>query len=119
MPAPCFTLLQVLPTQLVPDTEGKILRVRMIMKEGSKLMDPAYLFDEGSTISWIPCGRKLTCSFPGELGSNTALCLLQPRATNPAAHHTSCMHRHMAQRIGAAHSSHLHARACFHLHMQL
>lgn len=20
---------------------------------------------EGSTISWIPCGRKLTCSFPG------------------------------------------------------
>ncbi|TYJ41157.1 hypothetical protein E1A91_A03G001600v1 [Gossypium mustelinum] len=23
------------------------------------------LFDEGSTISWIPCGRKLTCSYPG------------------------------------------------------
>lgn len=22
-------------------------------------------FDEGSTISWIPCGRKLTCSYPG------------------------------------------------------
>ena len=20
---------------------------------------------QGSTISWIPCGRKLTCSFPG------------------------------------------------------
>ena len=30
-----------------------------------QLFDPAYLFDEGSTISWIPCGRKLTCSFPG------------------------------------------------------
>lgn len=42
-----------------------MLRVRMIQKEGVKFFDPAYLFDEGSTISWIPCGRKLTCSFPG------------------------------------------------------
>lgn len=56
----------MLPTQLIPDEkEGKVLRVRMIQKEGVKLYDPAYLFDEGSTISWIPCGRKLTCSFPG------------------------------------------------------
>jgi len=58
-------IIQVLPTQLVPDQEGKYLRVRLIQKEGKKLFDPAYLFDEGSTISWIPCGRKLTCSFPG------------------------------------------------------
>ncbi|KAK9833090.1 hypothetical protein WJX74_006893 [Apatococcus lobatus] len=59
-------IIQVLPTQLIPDEkEGKVLRVRMIQKEGVKLYDPAYLFDEGSTISWIPCGRKLTCSFPG------------------------------------------------------
>jgi len=58
-------IIQVLPTQLVPDDEGKYLRVRLIQKEGSKLFDPAYLFDEGSTISWVPCGRKLTCSFPG------------------------------------------------------
>ena len=58
--------LQVLPTQLIPDEkEGKVLRVRMIQKEGVKFFNPAYLFDEGSTISWIPCGRKLTCSFPG------------------------------------------------------
>ena len=57
---------QVLPTQLIPDEkEGKVLRVRMIQKEGVKFFNPAYLFDEGSTISWIPCGRKLTCSFPG------------------------------------------------------
>jgi hypothetical protein len=56
----------VLPTQLVPDEkEGKILRVRLIMKEGKQLFDPIYLFDQGSTVSWIPCGRKLTCSFPG------------------------------------------------------
>eukprot|EP01024_Parvocaulis_polyphysoides_P059845 TRINITY_DN6489_c0_g1_i6.p2 TRINITY_DN6489_c0_g1~~TRINITY_DN6489_c0_g1_i6.p2 ORF type:complete len:143 (-),score=14.61 TRINITY_DN6489_c0_g1_i6:137-520(-) len=35
------------------------------MKEGNDLFDPTHLFDSGSTISWIPCGRKLTCSFPG------------------------------------------------------
>ena len=56
----------MLPTQLVPDEqEGKILRVRLIQKEGKQLFDPTYLFDEGSTVSWIPCGRKLTCSYPG------------------------------------------------------
>ncbi|PQP92256.1 phosphoribulokinase chloroplastic [Prunus yedoensis var. nudiflora] len=59
-------VIEVLPTQLIPgDNEGKVLRVRLIMKEGVKFFNPVYLFDEGSTISWIPCGRKLTCSYPG------------------------------------------------------
>eukprot|EP01023_Acetabularia_acetabulum_P022662 TRINITY_DN2226_c0_g1_i1.p1 TRINITY_DN2226_c0_g1~~TRINITY_DN2226_c0_g1_i1.p1 ORF type:complete len:389 (+),score=87.40 TRINITY_DN2226_c0_g1_i1:159-1325(+) len=59
-------VVQVLPTQLIPDdTERKVLRVRLIMKEGNSSFDPTFLFDEGSTVSWIPCGRKLTCSFPG------------------------------------------------------
>ncbi|GMQ04089.1 hypothetical protein CsSME_00049628 [Camellia sinensis var. sinensis] len=59
-------VIEVLPTQLIPDdNEGKVLRVRLIMKEGVKFFSPVYLFDEGSTISWIPCGRKLTCSYPG------------------------------------------------------
>jgi len=59
-------IIQVLPTQLIPDdNEGKVLRVRLIQKEGVKNFEPVYLFDEGSTISWIPCGRKLTCSYPG------------------------------------------------------
>jgi phosphoribulokinase len=59
-------IIQVLPTQLIPDEkEGNVLRVRFIQKEGVNLFNPVYLFDEGSTISWIPCGRKLTCSFPG------------------------------------------------------
>merc|ERR1712151_824579 len=59
-------VVQVLPTQLIPDDEEKkVLRVKMIQKEGVETFDPAYLFDEGSTVSWIPCGRKLTCSFPG------------------------------------------------------
>ena len=58
--------MQVLPTQLIPDEEeGKILRVKMIQTEENKSVDHVHLFDEGSTISWIPCGRKLTCSFPG------------------------------------------------------
>ncbi|KAE8716245.1 Detected protein of unknown function [Hibiscus syriacus] len=35
------------------------------MKEGVDHFSPAYLFDEGSTISWIPCGRKLSCSYFG------------------------------------------------------
>ncbi|RVW68915.1 Phosphoribulokinase, chloroplastic [Vitis vinifera] len=59
-------VIEVLPTQLIPDdNEGKVLRVRLIMKEGVTYFSPVYLFDEGSTISWIPCGRKLTCSYPG------------------------------------------------------
>ncbi|KAL8195668.1 hypothetical protein R6Q57_025421 [Mikania cordata] len=59
-------VIEVLPTQLIPDdNEGKVLRVKLIMKEGVKYFSPVYLFDEGSTLSWIPCGRKLTCSYPG------------------------------------------------------
>ncbi|MEM9007695.1 MAG: phosphoribulokinase [Cyanobacteria bacterium P01_F01_bin.86] len=59
-------VIQILPTQLIPDDEEKkILRVRLLQKEGVEGFDPVYLFDEGSTIDWIPCGRKLTCSYPG------------------------------------------------------
>mmetsp|Transcript_13714 Transcript_13714/g.23545 ORF Transcript_13714/g.23545 Transcript_13714/m.23545 type:complete len:437 (-) Transcript_13714:463-1773(-) len=59
-------VLQILPTELIPDDEEKkVLRVRMVQKEGVKFFDPAYLYDEGSTITWVPCGRKLTCSYPG------------------------------------------------------
>lgn len=59
-------VIQILPTKLIPDDEEKkILRVRLLQKEGVEGFDPVYLFDEGSTIDWIPCGRKLTCSFPG------------------------------------------------------
>lgn len=59
-------VIEVLPTQLIPDdNEGKVLRVKLIMKEGVKHFNPVYLFDEGSSIAWVPCGRKLTCSYPG------------------------------------------------------
>lgn len=59
-------VLQVLPTQLIKDDqERKVLRVQMIQRDGVEGFEPTYLFDEGSTIDWIPCGRKLTCSYPG------------------------------------------------------
>ena len=59
-------VIQVLPTQLVKEEkEGKILRVRLIQRDGVEGFEPAYLFDEGSTIDWRPCGRKLTCGYPG------------------------------------------------------
>ena len=58
-------VIQVLPTQLIDDKESKYLRVRLIQKEGVENFEPVYLFDEGSTIDWRPCGRKLTCSYPG------------------------------------------------------
>jgi phosphoribulokinase len=58
-------VIQVLPTKLVEDKESKLLRVRLMQREGVSAFDPIYLFDEGSTIDWRPCGRKLTCNFPG------------------------------------------------------
>lgn len=59
-------VIQILPTNLIPgDKEHKILRVRLLQKEGVEGFEPVYLFDEGSTIDWVPCGRKLTCSYPG------------------------------------------------------
>lgn len=59
-------VIQILPTQLLPeDNESKILRVRLLQKDGVEGFEPVYLFDEGSTIDWRPCGRKLTCSYPG------------------------------------------------------
>ncbi|HLO52323.1 MAG TPA: phosphoribulokinase [Kamptonema sp.] len=59
-------VIQVLPTNLIKeDKERKVLRVQMIQREGIANFESAYLFDEGSTIHWTPCGRKLTCSYPG------------------------------------------------------
>jgi phosphoribulokinase len=59
-------VIQILPTKLIPDDkEHKYLRVRLIQRDGVEGFEPVYLFDEGSTIDWIPCGRKLTCSYPG------------------------------------------------------
>ncbi|MFZ4557732.1 MAG: phosphoribulokinase, partial [Pseudanabaena sp.] len=67
-------VIQILPTKLIAnDAEQKVMRVRLIQRnithnsQGNRMesLAPAYLFDEGSTITWIPCGTKLTCSYPG------------------------------------------------------
>lgn len=59
-------VIQILPTNLIKDDkERKVLRVRLIQKDGIEHIEQAYLFDEGSTINWTPCGKKLTCSYPG------------------------------------------------------
>ncbi|GAB4210460.1 MAG: phosphoribulokinase [Synechococcales cyanobacterium] len=61
------TVIEILPTQLLPelDKEHKVLQVRLVQRENVPYFKPIYLFDEGSTIDWIPCGTKLTCSYPG------------------------------------------------------
>ncbi len=59
-------VIQILPTKLIKEEKpGTVLRVRLIQKEDVQDFAPVYLFDEGSTINWVPCGRKLTCSYPG------------------------------------------------------
>jgi len=47
------------------DKERRVLRVRMLQQGECEGLEPVYLFDEGSTIHWTPCGRKLTYSYPG------------------------------------------------------
>merc|ERR1719181_965263 len=54
-------VIQVLPTELTKDETGKILKVKFIQAKGKDNFEPSYLFDEGSTITWQPCGKKLTC----------------------------------------------------------
>merc|ERR1719230_1206414 len=58
-------VIQVLPTDLVKDETGKILKVKFIQSADNENYEPSYIFDDGSTISWVPCGKKLTCDYPG------------------------------------------------------
>jgi len=63
-------VIEVLPTwepsdEISLDNGDKPLRVRLIQKQGNKLFDPAFLFDKGSSITWVPDGDKLTAASPG------------------------------------------------------
>merc|ERR1719453_865282 len=63
-------VIEVLPTwepsdEISLDNGNKPLRVRLIQKQGNKLFDPAFLFDKGSSITWVPDGDKLTAASPG------------------------------------------------------
>jgi len=57
-------VIEVLPTAL--DEEDKsTLRVRSIQKKGVADFVPAYLFDEGSDVTWSPSADKLSTPAPG------------------------------------------------------
>merc|ERR1711985_192547 len=47
-------VIQVLPTELTKDDTGKILKVKFIQAAGNDNFEPAYIFDEGSTVNWTP-----------------------------------------------------------------
>ena len=57
-------IIEVLPTQL-DEEDKKTLRVRSIQKEGVPDFSPAFIFDEGSTITWSPPAEKLSSPAPG------------------------------------------------------
>jgi phosphoribulokinase len=57
-------VIEVLPTALDPE-DKKTLRVKCIQKEGVSNFDPTYLFDQGSTIEWTPCTKKVKATGPG------------------------------------------------------
>merc|ERR1712048_1485063 len=81
-------VIQVLPTELTKDETGKILKVKFIQGKGNKNFEPSYLFDEGSTITWVPCGTKLTCDYPGvmkmdgEFSNLAELCYIENHMNN-------------------------------------
>lgn len=62
-------ILQVLPTQLTDDPEaaGKLLRVRLIQKEGNSLYKPYYLLDakDGEDFEWVPENSEISSDAPG------------------------------------------------------
>merc|ERR1719261_19557 len=47
------------------DAGDKPLRVRLIQKNGNKLFDPAFLFDAGAQVNWVPDGSKMSAAAPG------------------------------------------------------
>jgi len=58
-------IIQVLLSDLIDDPTGKFLKVKMIQKKGLTAVQPAYFFDEGSSIEWTPNPDKLSTSAPG------------------------------------------------------
>jgi len=58
-------IVQVLFSDLTDDVTGKFLKVKLITKKEFETVKPAYLFDEGSSVEWVPNGDKLTASEPG------------------------------------------------------
>merc|ERR1719258_934444 len=64
-------IIQVLPSDLIEDPTGKFLKVKYIQKKSVTCAETPYLFDEGSELTWVPNGDKLTTSPPGVVISRT------------------------------------------------
>jgi phosphoribulokinase len=57
-------VIQVLLSDLVDDPTGKFLKVKLIQKKDAPV-SPAYMFDEGSKVEWVPNSDKLSTSGAG------------------------------------------------------
>merc|ERR1719454_1620716 len=57
-------VVQVLLSDLIEDPSGKFLKVKLIQKKDCAVK-PAYFFDAGAKIEWIPNPEKLSTSPPG------------------------------------------------------
>jgi len=57
-------IVQVLLSDLIDDPSGKFLKVKLIQRK-DMCIDPAYFFDEGSKVEWVPNPKKLTTNPPG------------------------------------------------------
>jgi phosphoribulokinase len=55
-------IIQVLPSDLVDDPTGKVLKVKYIQKKSCTTVSEPYLFDQGSTIQWTPNSEKLSAA---------------------------------------------------------
>jgi phosphoribulokinase len=58
-------VIQVLPTSLTDDKEGKILKVKFIQRDGKKDYDPVFMFEEGKPIEWTPEEGEVKSAAPG------------------------------------------------------
>jgi len=62
-------VIQVLLSDLIDDPDGKFLKVKFIQKKSLNIK-PAYMFDEGSKVTWVPNTKNLAYSDPGVLFSS-------------------------------------------------
>merc|ERR1719394_1588545 len=62
-------IIQVLMSDVVPDGSGKYLKVKFIQRKDNKNLSPAYLMDEGSSVSWTPNAAKLASEVGVKLAS--------------------------------------------------
>merc|ERR1719336_187449 len=71
-------IIQVLMSEVVPDGSGKFLKVKFIQRKDNKNLSPAYLMDEGSSVSWTPNAAKLASEVGVKLANYEDMWFDQP-----------------------------------------